>query len=140
MPSRSRGISPSMAVRSSASHSVVCGRHGPVRYGWSSSSGRVDRNLPTISISIVKRLFPSLRSADNETHCGGGAAAEVEGAEGFGALDLILAGRAADLLGRVEQHSHTGSSDRVSAADQSSAGIDRQPAADLDLAVFDGLP
>ena len=36
-------------VRSSASHSVVCGRHGPVRYGWSSSSGSVDRNLPTIS-------------------------------------------------------------------------------------------
>src|ERR1700761_6934871 len=97
MPSRSRGISPSMAVKSSASHSLVCGRQGPVRYGWSWSSGSVDRNLPTISTSMINRL------ADDETHRGGGAAAKIEGAEGFCALDLIFAGRTADLLGRVEQ-------------------------------------
>ena len=55
-------------------------------------------------------------------------------------LDLVVAGRAADLFGRVEQHAHAGRPDRVSAADQSAAGVDRQPAADFDLTVFDGLP
>src|SRR6185312_4258738 len=86
-PSRSRGISPSTAVRLSASHSVVWGRHGPVRYGWSSSSGSVERYLPTTSTSMSHLLT----RADNKTDGGGGAAAEVQGAEFARALDLVVA-------------------------------------------------
>src|SRR5262249_35186687 len=78
--------------------------------------------------------------ADNETDGGGGAAAEVQGAKGFRILDLILPGRGADLLRRVQQHPHAGRPDRVSAADQAPAGVDRQPAVDLDLAGLHGLP
>src|SRR6202522_3504017 len=81
-PSRSRGISPSTATRSSAFHSLVCGRHGPVRYGWSSSSGSVDRNLPTTSTS----MSASFDGVDDEADRGGGAAAEVQRAKGFGVL------------------------------------------------------
>src|SRR5258708_23434394 len=132
MPSRSRGISPSTAVRSSASHSVVCGRHGPVRYGWSSSSGRVDRNLPTISTFMSRTSC----GADNETDGGGGAATEIERAESFCVLDLIIASGPADLFGRVQQHPHAGGPDRVPAAAHPAARIDRHPAADPDLAGF----
>lgn len=79
-------------------------------------------------------------SAHDETDGGSGAAAEVQGAESSCALDLIVTGRAADLLGRVEKHPHAGGPDRMSAADESTAGVDRKPPADLDLAVFDGFP
>ncbi len=78
---------------------------------------------PTTKLTVVAVLPPKFKRA-----------------EGLRILDLIIAGGAADLFCRVEQHPHTGSPDRVSAADQSSAGVDRQPAADLDLTVLDGLP
>src|SRR6201992_2220539 len=123
MPSRSGGISPRTTVRSSASHSLVCGRQGPVRYGWSSSSGRVDRNLPTISTSISR----SFGCADDEADRGGGAAAEVQRAKGFRALDLVVAGGAADLFGRVDEHPNSRCTDRVATAYQPATGVGAQP-------------
>src|SRR3984885_8176233 len=136
MPSRSCGICPSTTVRSSASHSLVCGRHGPVRYGWSSAAGRVDRNVATTSTSISR----SFGRADDETHGGRGAAAEVQRAKGFRALDLVVAGRPADLFGRVDAHPNSRAPGGGPPPDPPPAGVDRQPPADLDLAVFNGLP
>src|SRR5262245_52482543 len=135
-PSRSVGISPSTAVRSSASHSVVCGRHGPVLYGWSSSSGRVDRNLPTIS-GFTAAISDS---AHDEAHGGGGAAAEVECSERLCTLGLVATGRSADLLGGVDEHAHARRTHRVATADQPAAWIDRQASAESDLVVFDRFP
>ncbi len=77
---------------------------------------------------------------DHEADRRGGAAAEVQRAEPSGAVDLVVAGQPADLFGGVEQHPDARRTDRMAAADQSAAGVDRQPAADLDLAVLDGLP
>ena len=106
------------------------------RYGWSSSSGSVDRYFPTISTLAVVISC----SAHDETDGGGGAAAEVQRAERLCALDLVVARPVADLLGGVEQHPNAGRADGMPAADQPAAGVDRQPTADLDLAVLDGLP
>src|ERR1700756_217557 len=128
----SAGMTPSTATRSSARHSVVCGRHGPVRYGWSSSSGSVDRNLPTTSTSIG--------GTHHETDGRRRASADVERPECPGALDLVVARRISHLAGRIHEHPHTGCSDRMATTDQSTAGVDGQPAANADVAVLDCLP
>src|SRR6516225_5133567 len=124
----SAGISPSTATRSSACHSVACGRHGPVRYGWSSSSGSVDRNLPTTSTSIS--------STHHETDGRCRASADVERPECPGPLDLVIARCTADLAGRVHDHAHTGCTDGMTTTDQSAAGVDRQSATNADVAVL----
>src|SRR6185312_8553283 len=128
----SAGTSPSTAAKSFACHSVVCGRHGPVRYGWSSSSGSVDKNLPTTSTSI--------RGSHHETDCRSRASADVQGAERLRPLDLIVARGATYLSRGIDQHPHTGCPDRMTAADQSAAGVDRQPPTNADVAVLDCLP
>lgn len=69
-----------------------------------------------------------------------GTATKVQCGERLCVLDLIVAGASADLFCRIEKHSHPGGADGMSSAYQSAAGVDRQPTAHLDLAVFDGLP
>jgi hypothetical protein len=63
----------------------------------------------------------SFGCADDETDRGGSAAAEIQGAKGFRILDLVLAGRAANLFGRVDQHPQSRRADRVATADQPAA-------------------
>src|SRR5271170_50765 len=128
----SPGTSPSTATRSSADHSVVCGRHGPVRYGWSSSSGSVDRNLPITSTSIS--------GTHHETDGRRRASTDVQRAEGARALDLVVTRRVADLQGGINEHPDTGRPDGMATADQPAAGVDRQPPATGDVTVIDCLP
>src|ERR1700719_18542 len=120
----SPGTPPSTARRSSADHSVVCGRHGPVRYGWSSSSGNVDRNLPMTSTSIS--------GTHHETDGRCSASTDVQRAEGARVLDLVVARRVAHLPGGIDEHPDTGCADRMATADQPTAGVDRQPPAVVD--------
>src|ERR1700739_3860614 len=128
----SAGMTPSTATRSSARPSLVCGRPGPVRYGWSSSSGSVDMNLPTTSTSIG--------GTHHETDGRCRASADVECPECPGALDLVVARRPAHLPDRAHDHPHTGCPDRMAATDQSAAGVDGQSATNADVAVLDCLP
>ncbi len=77
---------------------------------------------------------------DDEADGGGGAAAHVESGKTLGVLDLIGTGRPGDLLVAIEQHANAGRADRMSKTNQTAARIDGDTTADLDIAVFDGLP
>src|SRR4051794_25069081 len=140
-PSRSAGISP-ITSRLSALRSTVCGRHGPVRYGWSSSTGRVLSARPRISISMLVFLLLRLGGvgADDKARARRGAAPEVERRHGPGALDLVLTRLVRHLLVRVEDHADPGRADRVPATDQAAARVDGNAAATLDVAAVDRLP
>src|SRR6202007_302541 len=70
--------------------------------------------------------WSALRPGDDEADRGRGATAEVQCPKGFRVLPLVVAGRSTDLLGRIDQHAHPGRADRMSAADQPAAGVDRQ--------------
>src|SRR5205085_1714234 len=86
------------------------------------------------------RLFRWGSVADDKTDAGRAAAADVEGCDARGALDLILAGGPGDLLVGVEHLAGAGRANRMTGADQSTARVDGQLAAHLDGAVFDRLP
>src|SRR6478752_6177934 len=77
---------------------------------------------------------------DDEADGGGGAATEVERAEGAGTLDLVVAGSPADLPGRVDEHADAAGPHRVAAADEPTARVDGQATTQRDGAVLDGLP
>src|SRR5688572_2010777 len=78
--------------------------------------------------------------AHDETHARRPTAADVQRLHRLGTLDLILARGAGHLLVRVEELAHAGAPDRVTRADEAAARVDRVLAADLEPALFDGLP
>ena len=76
----------------------------------------------------------------DEADRGGQAAADVQRGEGPGPVDLAVAGLAGHLPGGVVQHAHAGGAHRVAHADQAAAGVDRDRAVPLELAVLDRFP
>src|ERR1700720_4725743 len=105
----SPGTSPPTGRSSPAANFVLCAHHGPVRYGWSSSSGNVDRNLPMTSTSIS--------GTHHETDGRCSASTDVQRAEGARVLDLVVARRVAHLPGGIDEHPDTGCADRMATAD-----------------------
>ena len=73
--------------------------------------------------------------AYDEAHAGRAAAADVQGLEGLGSLDLKVARSAGDLIVGVQQLAHACRTDRVTGADQAAARVDRYLAIDLEPAL-----
>src|ERR1700733_8864845 len=78
--------------------------------------------------------------ADYEHTAGGAAAADVKHRGGLRAFDLVFARRTRYLPMQIQHLAHAGASDRMSRADEATARIDRQLAAELDDAFLDRLP
>src|SRR5262249_62296613 len=81
-----------------------------------------------------RRASPPMRwrsVADDEADAGGAAAADVQGGDALGAVDLVVASSAGHLLVRVENLAGAGCADRMAGADQATARVDRPLSAPL---------